>query len=250
MSLHASHLRHQDNARRAAAEKVPLEDHTLHLKTTVHGKLHEAARSNITDKQRARLHKLDEKHHEAIYGESKESMCSNHAERLQTLPEDSPLKGPVVKDYVDCLCDRNEPSIVCQAKHGEAVKKVTQHIADHFANAGQMMDDEIKQDMQQMVARSGIPSQATFDNVSDVGLARQDAITFGPCKQVFSCKFCVGGVCYQAPFPKDTYTFIKGMFGRSVMSRPPCINGDCSACMALYPPKEPVQFKASLKRGY
>ncbi|CAE7753830.1 unnamed protein product [Symbiodinium sp. CCMP2592] len=242
-----AHLRHQDNARQAAAEKVALESDTLHLKTSVHKMLHEAARSDLTEKQRVRLSKLDESHHQAIHGEDKQSMCLNHAERLQRIPNDSPLNSPVVKDYVDCLCHHNEPSIVCQAKHGAAVNQVARQIAAKLADAAQELKVDMKQAAQQMLAQS-LETPET-GNVSHVALARDGKIAFGPCKAPVACKICVAGVCASSPFPnakKDHFVHVRQLFGRGVVNKPPCLSGDCAACMALFPPKEPIKFKAVL----
>lgn len=177
-----AHLRHQDNARRAAAEKVALDSHTLHLKTSVHKMLHEAARSDLTDKQRARLSKLDEKHHEAIHGESKDSMCVNHAQRLQQIPDDSPLNSPVVEDYVACLCERNEPYLVCQAKHGAAVNQVARQMAALLANASQSLRMDMRKAAQHMMAQS-LQLPEPIENLSQVALAEQQRIAFGICKK-------------------------------------------------------------------
>jgi len=237
-----AHLRHQDNARRAAAEKVALDSHTLHLKTSVHKMLHEAARSDLTDKQRARLSKLDEKHHEAIHGESKDSMCVNHAQRLQQIPDDSPLNSPVVKDYVACLCERNEPYLVCQAKHGAAVNQVARQMAALLANASQSLRMDMRKAAQHMMAQS-LQLPEPIENLSQVALAEQQRIAFGICKKAFACKMCVAGVCSDKK--KMDVSLIRAMFGRGFMNQPACLSGDCHFCTALNP-DEFVQFRATL----
>ena len=197
-----AHLKHQDRSRKAAAEGAPL-DKDPHLKTAVHEMLHQAARSELTDKQREHLHKLDEKHHEVMFGESKKSTCSNHAKRQQEIPADSPLNDPAFQEYVNCECLRNEPSLVCRAKHDEALHKVAKKLADGLADARKASDMKV------------MAAQAMSDPLEDVQTAlagevvRSNAsrVAFGPCKKAVSCSACVSGICI--PFPgydkKDSF---------------------------------------------
>ncbi|CAJ1404464.1 unnamed protein product [Effrenium voratum] len=253
-----AHLKHQDAARVAKATGIALES-PEHLKTSVHHLLHEVARSDLTDKQVARMHQLDEKHHEAIHGESKEMMCVNHAKRQQKAPAASPLHSQAVKDYIDCNCEQNQPTMVCQAKHGMALRQEAKQLAQKLSQATKAMQldmDQAKEASLAALARAEHDAALVApDADAYAALARRHGlqsnaskVAIGPCKTPFACKVCINGAnCIEAPFPKtgkDSFEELKTIFSRS--HKPPCLSGGCTACLALAPPIEPIQFKATI----
>ena len=160
-----------------------------------------------------RLRLLDLKHFEHVHGYSVEKYCDGNLhskEAAEWVRESSEIQR-----YVDCLCIRQQPSLLCDFQHLEELESIRPAV------------------MERLYAAQRSVSSADLLQVAE-GL-KSKGIGLGPCLSGggISCNFCVSGQCIDqgGGLSMDHFSaltsLIKGPSG--------CLSGDCSVCMGLKP---------------
>ena len=88
----------------------------------------------------SQLRYIEDKHFQHVYGMASARYCDANAELLQKSPGHWISKNREIQDYVDCLCIRHLPALLCDAQHRDALEKVRPILMAKLTEAKAKMD--------------------------------------------------------------------------------------------------------------
>ena len=160
-----------------------------------------------------RLRLLDLKHFEHVHGYTVEKYCTGNLHAKEAA--DWVRKSPEIQRYMDCLCVRQQPSLLCDFQHPEELEAIRPAI------------------MNRLYAAQRSTSAADLLQVAE-GL-KSKGIGLGPCLSGggLSCNFCISGQCMDTSggLSVDHFAALTSL----IKGPQSCISGDCSVCMGLKP---------------
>eukprot|EP00439_Symbiodinium_sp_Y106_P072724 s2562_g13.t1 len=169
----------------------------------------------------ARLRLLDLKHYEHVHGYTVEAYCRGN--RLGAAPW--VRESPEIQNYVDCLCVRQQPSLLCDAQHLQELESIRPMVMKRLQEA---------------------KSAASPAALMQIAESVKRTIGLGPCGDSglgISCSLCVDSVCMDGGggFSVDHIaaltTLLKGPSG--------CITGSCGICVGVKP-GDPLTFNLDI----
>ncbi|CAE7517962.1 unnamed protein product, partial [Symbiodinium natans] len=157
----------------------------------------------------SRLRLIDLKHYEHVHGFTVEKYCNG----TFTEAADWVKESPAIQNYVDCLCTRQQPSLLCDAQHSEELETLRPSIMARLRKA-----------------KKSLSSAALLEVAESF---KSKGIGLGPCTGgAFECSFCVSGQCMGGgglafDHLSALTTMIKGPQS--------CVSGECSVCFGVKP---------------
>ncbi|CAE7341694.1 unnamed protein product [Symbiodinium sp. CCMP2456] len=167
----------------------------------------------------ARLRLLDLKYYEHVHGFTVGKYCqgSMGSEAAQWVKD-----SPEIQNYVDCLCVRQQPSLLCDAQHHQELEAIRPTVMKRLEHAKASAHPAVLMQIAESMKAKGI------------GL--------GPCLagEGFSCTFCVAGqgcVDSGGGFSMDHLAALTAL----LKGPSSCVDGACGVCMGVKP-GDPLTF--------
>ena len=168
----------------------------------------------------SRLRLLDLKHFEHVHGFTVEKYCqvNTDSKAAQWV-----LDSREIQNYVDCLCRRQQPSLLCDAQHAEELETIRPVVMKRLHHAKESLTEAALLEVAERMKSS-----------MGVGL--------GPCggeKGIgLECSFCVSGQCMgHGGLSLDAFSVLSTL----IHGPSSCVTGGCSACMGVKP-ADPLMF--------
>lgn len=157
----------------------------------------------------SRLRLIDLKHYEHVHGFTVEKYCNG----TFTAAADWVKESTAIQNYVDCLCTRQQPSLLCDAQHMEELETLRPSIMSRLQRA-----------------KRSLSSAALLEVAESF---KSKGIGLGPCTGgAFECSFCVSGQCVGGGGLAFDHL---GALTSIIKGPQSCVTGECSVCFGVKP---------------